>query len=199
MSQTKIKICGLFRPEDIACVNQAHPDYVGFVFAKSRRQVSPQQAKTLVDRLAPGITPVGVFVDAPISQVIDLLQTQVIQVAQLHGGESEAYIEKVKAITHRPVIKSIVVQKPEDILLWQNSSADFLLLDYGAGDGQSFDWALTAHCNRPYFLAGGICAANLPQALTLAPYGIDISSGAETDGLKDAAKIADLVATVRQS
>lgn len=198
MSHTKVKICGLFRPEDISAANQAQPDYIGFVFAKSRRQVSPQQAEMLRAKLSPDIVPIGVFVNAPISHVLSLLEAHIIDGAQLHGDEEESYIETLKARTAKPIIKAVCVKSHQDILSWQKTRADFLLLDYGAGEGKTFDWSLTARCNRPYFLAGGICADNLPYALERSPYGVDVSSGVETLGYKDPQKIAAFVKTVRQ-
>src|SRR5665648_803269 len=126
----KIKICGLFRAEDIYFVNQAMPDYVGFVFAKSRRQVSAEQAEQFRDKLNKGIIPVGVFVDEPVDKVALLLEKGIIEIAQLHGREDEEYISKLKALTHKPIIKAVSVKTKEDIIKAQRSIADFLCLLY---------------------------------------------------------------------
>lgn len=194
---TKIKICGLFRAEDIAYVNAAQPDYIGFVFAKSRRQITGEAARVLREQLAPGITPVGVFVNAPQTEIVQLYREGIIGIAQLHGEESCAYVEglKEKGI---PVIKAVRVESEADILMHMDSPADYLLLDNGAGGtGKAFDWRLLQTCTRPYFLAGGVNLDNISNALSFQPYCVDVSSGAETEGVKDGEKISLLVETVK--
>ena len=196
---TRIKICGLFRDEDIAAVNEAQPDYVGFVFAPSRRQVSADLAMRLSRQLSSAITPAGVFVNPDPGQVAELCQAGIIRMAQLHGQESETDIQRLKNSCAIPVIKAIRMDAPVDLAAWQSSSADYLLLDQGSGGtGQSFDWRQIPALTRPYFLAGGIDAENLAAALALAPYAIDVSSGVETAGFKDGAKILQMVQLVRQ-
>ncbi len=193
---TKLKICGLFRAADIAYVNAAQPDYIGFVFAKSRRQVTPALARALRERLSPGIIPVGVFVDAPQAEILKLYRENIIGVAQLHGGESRAYIESLKE-KGVPVIKAVRVESEADILAHMDSPADYLLLDNGAGGtGTAFDWCLLSACTRPYFLAGGVSLSNIADALKIQPYCVDVSSGAETDGVKDGEKIRLLAEAV---
>jgi len=195
----KIKICGLFQREDIDYVNEALPDYIGFVFARSRRQVSAEQAENLRKNLDAGIHTVGVFVDAPIEDAVSLLKNGVIDIAQLHGSEDEEYMLRLKSETHSQIIKAIRVESEEDILNAQNSPADFLLLDHGAGGtGEAFDWKLIRECRKPYFLAGGIHAGNINQAIeTGNPFAIDLSSGVETNGVKDKDKILDIIRRVR--
>ena len=196
---SKVKICGLTRPEDIAAVNAVRPDYVGFVFAKSRRQVTPEQARKLKDLLAPGIQAAGVFVNAPVEEMVSLARAGTIELIQLHGGEDEATVRQVKAATGLPVIKAVSVRAAEDVDRWRASAADFLLLDNGAGGtGKVFDWSLLPPLDRPWFLAGGLTEANIPEALKLSPYCLDISSGAETDGLKDKDKIRRIVEMIRK-
>lgn len=196
---TKIKICGLFREEDISYVNEARPDYAGFVFAKSRRQVTPAQADALRAGLLPGILPVGVFVNADYREIISLYRAGIIAMAQLHGQEDEAYIRRLGARSGgMPVMKAVRVERAEDILAWQDSAADYLLLDHGSGGtGVSFDWKLIPKMEKPYFLAGGIHLGNIEAALALHPYGIDVSTGAEEGGVKSREKIIRLVQTVR--
>lgn len=196
---TKIKICGLFRPEDVDYVNAAMPDYIGFVFAESRRQVSRGQAERLRSRLHENIIPVGVFVNEPIEQVAKLLDEGVIHMAQLHGREDEDYILKLKAITGKPVIRAISVKTSLDVQLAQGSSADYILLDQGkGGSGVSFDWGLINGANRPFFLAGGLNLENIRDAVEkVKPYAVDLSSGVETDGLKDKYKIMEIVRRIR--
>lgn len=195
---TKLKICGLFREADIACVNAAGPDYIGFVFAKSRRQVTHAQALTLRELLRPGIVPVGVFVNAPEEEIARLYREGIIEIAQLHGGESRAYVDglKQKGI---PTIKAVRVESEADILSHMDSPADYLLLDNGAGGtGTAFDWGVLSTCTRPYFLAGGVNLDNIAEAIAHKPYCIDVSSGAEADGVKDGEKIRRLVETVHK-
>ncbi|HWQ79417.1 MAG TPA: phosphoribosylanthranilate isomerase [Anaerovoracaceae bacterium] len=200
----KIKICGLFREQDIEYVNEALPDYVGFVFAESRRQVTAGQAEALKQKLAPGILAVGVFRDAPLEEPALLLKAGVIDMAQLHGGEDEEYVIRLKTETRHPVIKAIRVKREEDIEAARGNPADFLLLDHGmGGTGQTFDWSLVQECGKPFFLAGGIHAGNLEQAMktgapfVAGPYAIDVSSGAETGGIKDREKILEIVRRIR--
>ncbi|MDR2484766.1 MAG: phosphoribosylanthranilate isomerase [Treponema sp.] len=197
----KIKICGLFRSEDTAFVNEAEPDYTGFVFAKSRRQVSAAEALRLREKLKDGIIPVGVFVNAPIEEIHALYRDGVIAAAQLHGGEDEAYIAALKALCPLPVIKALrgdALQGADTGRL--RGGADYLLFDGGAGGaGTPFDWSLLdpAGPALPWFLAGGITADNIRDAAAFNPYGIDVSSGAETRGVKDKDKIIRLVELAR--
>ncbi|WP_088188111.1 phosphoribosylanthranilate isomerase [Desulfosporosinus sp. FKA] len=195
----KIKICGLFQNCDIDFVNEAKPDFIGFVFAKSRRQVSVEWAKAMRSNLSPEITPVGVFVNESITKVADLLNDHIIEMAQLHGNEGETYIRELKTLTAKPIIKAVQVKVHADIEAMQDSEADFLLLDQGAGGtGQTFDWSLVGEVKKPFFLAGGLKADNIEQAIRAAkPFAVDLSSGVETDGKKDKAKILEIVRRMR--
>ena len=200
MSGTKIKLCGLSRPRDIRAVNALKPEFVGFVFAPgSRRYVSPQQAKALKALLSPEIRAVGVFVDEEVERVAELLDSGVIDLAQLHGGEDNGYIRRLRALTDRPVIQAFRVRSEEDVRRAADSGADHILLDAGAGTGTAFDWGLLRQIRRPYFLAGGLGLHNVEKAVEeLHPYGVDVSSGIETDGVKDPDKMAAFVAAVRK-
>ena len=196
---TRIKICGLFRDCDIDYVNEALPDYIGFVFAESRRQVSAEKAAEMRKRLEPSIVPVGVFVNAPLENIVRLYREGVIEIAQLHGSEDEDYIKSLKQSCGAPVIKAVRVEKSDDIERLKNTSAEYLLLDNGAGGtGKAFDWSLIADIDKPFFLAGGVKAENIDAALKLKPFAVDISSGAETDGFKDREKILRLVRRIRE-
>ncbi len=202
----KIKICGLSRAEDIAAANNAQPDYIGFVFAKSRRQVSPEKAAELRRGLAAGIQAVGVFVNEPAENVARLAEGGVIDIIQLHGDEDEAYLQNLRQLTDKPIIKAVRVQSPEQILRAEKLPCDMLLLDtytpgqYG-GSGQMFDRSLLPKLTKPWFMAGGLAADNLAAAVRECgenlPYAVDVSSGAETDGVKDAEKMLKLVQIVR--
>lgn len=197
---TKIKFCGLSRPCDIAAANKLWPEYIGFVFApKSRRYVTPEQAADLKRMLAPGIQAVGVFADEPAENVAALLERGVIDIAQLHGGEDEAYIEKLRTLVRKPIIKAFRIRAAEDVRAAESSKADAVLLDSGAGTGSVFDWALLWGVKRPYFLAGGLNARNVGEAVSrLRPCAVDVSSGIETDGVKDIEKMAAFAAAVRK-
>lgn len=200
-NKIKIKLCGLMRPSDIEAANLLHPDYVGFVFArKSRRYVSLERVKTLQELLHPDILAVGVFVDEKPDAVAAWLAAGVIDLAQLHGGEDEAYMEKLRGLTDKPIIKAFSVKGEGDIRNANESSADYVLLDAGdGGTGTAFDRELLAGMNRPYFLAGGLEPSTVGEAVRRwRPYGVDVSSGIETDGVKDAEKMREFVDHVRK-
>ena len=197
---TRIKLCGLIRPCDIEAANRLKPDYIGFVFAiKSRRYVSPEQAEALKKQLSPEIRAVGVFVNEDPETVAGLLNRGIIDLAQLHGREDEAYLTRLRELTDRPLLQAFRVAGEEDLHRAESSSADGILLDAGAGDGAVFDWKLLKGWSRPYFLAGGLEPGNVREAIRiLQPWGVDVSSGIETDGKKDPEKMAAFVTAVRE-
>ena len=197
----KIKLCGLTRPCDIEAVNELQPDYIGFVFAKkSRRYVSPEKAEELKAMLAPGIQAVGVFVNEEPEQIVSLLEAGIIDVAQLHGQEDEREIRRLRELTDHPLIQAFRIDTEQDVERANASTADYVLLDSGAGGtGTVFDWDLLQAIRRPYFLAGGLDTENLGTVKAkLNPYGIDVSSGIETDGYKDKKKMTAFVAAARK-
>lgn len=200
----KIKICGLTRKEDIAAVNQYMPDYIGFVFAGSRRKVTGETAKELKEKLNPAIRAAGVFVNEEISVIERICRENIIDIVQLHGDEGLEYVMELKKRIQKPVIKAFRIQNYSQLEEAGNFNSDMLLLDayhpetYG-GSGKSFDWNLLKGLKRPYFLAGGIDAGNIETAIKeYSPYCIDVSSGAETKGQKDPEKIAELISIVRR-
>lgn len=199
---TKIKICGLFRPCDIEYINRTMPDWCGFIinFPRSHRSLTPEQVRKLRRNLDGAVTPVGVFVDQPVEIVAALLNEGTISIAQLHGHEDPAYITALrKAAPGCTVWKAFKIRAPEDLEAANASPADLVLLDNGYGTGESFDWALADGIARPYLLAGGLTPENIPQAIKqLHPYGLDISSGVETDKQKDSDKIQAAVAAARK-
>ncbi len=206
-SKTKIKICGLRRLEDIALANTiAHrPDYIGFVFATSSRQVDFDTAQRLQAALDPAIKAVGVFVNHDPTEINALVNAGIIDVVQLLGSETEADICALKAAhPQTPMIKAVSVRGTEDVLAWANSKADYLLLDNGAGGtGQAFDWGVLPQLKnftKPYFIAGGLTPENVADVLPFAPYGVDVSGGVEdkNTGDKDPARVAKLIKTVRE-
>ena len=200
--KTKIKICGLRRREDILAVNEARPDYCGFIieFPKSFRSVTADKVRELVKDLSPEIKGVGVFVNAPVEFVSGLLNDGTLALAQLHGQEDEAYIRELKKLTDKPIIKAFSVKTSEDIEKALQSPADYILLDQGSGGtGMTFDWSLIPKIERPFFLAGGIGSENLEQAIReIRPYAVDLSSSVETDKWKDPKKIRNVVDIVRK-
>jgi len=200
--RTKIKICGLKRPEDITYVNEAKPDYCGFIigFPKSNRNVTGVQLRELTARLASDIIPVGVFVNAAPERVEELLLDGIIHIAQLHGQEDETYIRRIQKNTGHQVIKAFSVKTAQDIENALKSPADYIMLDQGGGGtGQTFDWSLIPEIDRPFFLAGGLGVENLETAVrTIHPYAVDLSSSVETDGVKDPEKIRKLMETIRK-
>ncbi|MCQ2451924.1 MAG: phosphoribosylanthranilate isomerase [Oscillospiraceae bacterium] len=184
----KIKLCGLSRPEDILQANSLHPACIGFVFAKkSKRYVSPEKAAELKALLHPSILAVGVFVNEEPETVAELLNDGILDLAQLHGSEDDSYIRRLRQLTTRPILQAFRIDSPRDVLRANTSIADLVLLDSGGGGtGTAFDWQLLQGIQRPYFLAGGLNPDNIGSALAcLQPYGVDVSSGIETDGLKD--------------
>ena len=198
---TRIKICGLSRPEDVEAVNAAKPDFCGFVinFPKSRRNVSPERLRALRERLDGDIIPAGVFVNQPPELVAELQNQGVITVAQLHGSEDETYLARLRELTGgKPVWKAFRVRTAADVEAARRSTADRFLLDNGTGTGAAFDWKLVGDMGRRGILAGGLTPENLPEAVrVLNPWCADLSSGVETDGRKDPAKILAAVEAVR--
>lgn len=197
---SKIKICGLSRKCDIDYVNELMPDYIGFVFAKSRRQIDRRKAEKLREMLNENIQTVGVFVNEDINKVAYMANNSIIDIIQLHGSEDETYVKSLRYKTDAKIIKAFKINSYEDIKMANESDAEYILLDNGnGGTGESFDWGYVDNIGRPYFLAGGINESNLGAALRLQPYAIDLSSGIETDGFKDYNKIKNVIRTVRGS
>ena len=199
---TRIKICGLSRPCDVAFVNEARPDWCGFIidFPRSHRSVTPREALALRRQLAPGIVPVGVTVDQPVEAVAALLRDGVVDVAQLHGTEDECYLAALRTLAPgHPLWKAFTLRTPDDLTAALASGADMILLDSSKGTGQTFDWSLLRGVARPFLLAGGLTPENIPRAVrAVHPWGVDLSSGVETDRRKDRDKILAAVAAARK-
>ena len=196
----KIKICGIKRLEDIEMVNRYKPDYIGFVFADSKRKVSHDLAKELRNNLDSDIIPVGVFVDSPQDEILRLFDDGIIEIAQLHGSESEQYILDLKKKTNGElkIINAIEMTQEIDLLEYNDSSSDYLLLDSGKGSGKTFDWSLIRKdIKKEFFLAGGLNSENVAPAINeFNPYAIDLSSSLETDGFKDENKIKEIMEVI---
>lgn len=195
---TKIKMCGLSRPEDIAFANEVRPDYIGFVFAKkSSRYVTPEKAAELAAKLDKSIVPVGVFVDSDFEEIMHTVNLGAIRIAQLHGNEPEELVKRLQE-NGVPVIRAFQIKSEDDVKKAETSCADHILLDSGKGSGLTFDWSVLKNATRPYFLAGGLDPQNVSRAVNdLHPYAVDVSSGLETDGVKDRNKMIAFAAAVR--
>ena len=215
----KVKMCGISKVETIPAVVEAKPDYMGLVFAPSKRQVTVDQAKTLVEELHKQYTKrynngaeqsnndeiktVGVFVNETLDNLVSIATEANLDVVQLHGDEDEAFIQSLKGRTNVEVWKAVQIRSAADAEAWIDSSADMLLFDAyhkdeRGGTGEVFDWSCLDVFERPFMLAGGIDSTNVARAIrTVRPYGIDISSGIETDGVKDDEKIKAFTNIVR--
>ena len=215
----KVKMCGISQIETIPAVVEAKPDYMGLVFAPSKRQVTVAQAKTLVEELHKGyakkyssdteqdkddtIKTVGVFVNETVDNLVTIANEANLDAVQLHGDEDEAFIQSLKERTNVEVWKAVQIQSAADAEAWIDSSADMLLFDAyhkdeRGGTGEVFDWSCLDAFERPFMLAGGIDCTNVARAIrTVRPYGIDISSGIETNGVKDDVKITAFTKIVK--
>ena len=215
----KVKMCGISKVETIPAVVEAKPDYMGLVFASSKRQVTVDQAKTLVEELHKQYTKrynngaeqsnddeiktVGVFVNETLENLVKIAKEANLDAVQLHGDEDEAFIQSLKERTNVEVWKAVQIRSAADAEAWIDSSADMLLFDAyhkdeRGGTGEVFDWSCLDEFERPFMLAGGIDSTNVARAIrTVRPYGIDISSGIETKGVKDDEKIKAFTNIVR--
>lgn len=196
----KIKICGIRRQEDIDIINKYKPDYMGFVFADSKRQVSHELASQLKNNLDSDIVSVGVFVNAEPEEIIGIFNDGIIEIAQLHGDENEEYINILKEKTNNElkIIKAVEMSDDKDLSVYDNLDVEYLLLDSGKGSGKTFDWRLiNEDLKKEFFLAGGINSSNVMEAIEqFHPFAIDLSSSLETDGYKDEMKIKEIMEAI---
>lgn len=202
---TRIKICGLMRPEDVAVANRLNPDYAGFLFAPSRRRVTEEAARDLIAGLAASIVPVGVFVDEAPEEIARIVRMCRLGVVQLHGAEGVAEMTSLRALVpaETSIWKALRVRDSGSLASLCDLPADRFLLDawhpeQAGGTGEAFDWRILAGVTIPFLLAGGLHAGNVADAIRLVrPWGVDVSSGVETDGRKDPERMAVFVAAVR--
>lgn len=190
----KIKICGLRRQEDVNYVNTLKPDFAGFILTDGfRRSVDKPTAKMLKSKIDSGIKAVGVFVNDDIDEINGFISEGIIDIVQLHGAESPDYCGKINA----PVIKYF---NPENFKNARKYNVDYYLFDSGTGTGHTFNWGKIPYCNKPFFLAGGLNCENISTALKLVkPFAVDISSGVETDGVKDYNKMKKIMEIIRRT
>lgn len=201
MTKTRIKLCGMWREVDIEGVNAARPDYVGFVidFPKSKRSLTRERVAQLSSQVDDRIVRVGVFVDEPQEFVAELFDAGTIDVAQLHGHEDEEYIARLRAISDVRIWQALQVRDAAATERARASSADMVVVDAGQGTGRVFDWSLVQGLDRDFILAGGLGPDNVAAAIEqVRPWGVDMSSGIETDGVKDPEKMRAAVAAVRK-
>ena len=201
---TKIKLCGMFRDCDIDYVNEAKPDYIGFIvmFPKSHRNIDLETALRLKSRLSPEIRSVAVSVNAPVEDFAEFARQGAADILQCHGNEDAEYIARLRELTGVPIIKAVKVTSAADIENAQTLGVDYLLLDSGTGSGVTFDHSLIDRdkIRVPFFLAGGLTPENLGAVIRdISPFAVDLSSGIETDKLKDREKILAAVKEARNA
>lgn len=201
MTDTKIKFCGLRREEDVKFAASLDADFMGFILTdRFKRYIAPEEVARLKEFVSSTTKTVGVFVDEPIDYVISTAKTAKLDMIQLHGSEDDSYIVEIKEKTGLPIIKMIKPLSEDDIITARNSKADLILLDSGAGGtGKVFDWSLAERLGRDYILAGGLTPDNAAEAAQrLKPFAVDVSSGVETEGIKDFSKMKAFAAEVRK-
>ena len=194
-----VKLCGMRRVEDMEAVNRTMPDYAGTICSPGfKRSVTMETAGQLRAALDPKIPLVGVFVNEEIGRIRSFLEAGIIQIVQLHGAEDAAYLERLRQVTDVPIFNAYQIKQKRDLTAALKSTADRILLDSGTGSGEKLDWSLLTDLTRPFLLAGGLTPENVTSALEqVHPAGVDVSSGIETDGWKDAEKMARFVAACR--
>ena len=200
---TKVKICGITHEVEISIMNELNPDFVGFVFAsKSRHFIAPEHAGLLRSKLKRGIKTVGVFTNASLRNVALTMETAGLDMVQLHGDETAEYIAALREYIHCPIMKVVKVSKPIDADKAMYTTADYVMLDGGsAGSGKSFDWSLLGNMRRNFFLSGGLTPENIHEALRLEPkpFGLNVSSGVESNKIKDYRKVMKFILAVRDA
>ena len=200
----RVKLCGMSREADIRCVNEAGPDYIGFMFyERSRRYVDPGKAARLRKMMRPGILAAGVFVNRAEEEILQIAEECALDLLQLHGAETPEFLSRVRERSGLPVVKAVSMTdggSGAPLAAWEDSDADFLLLDNGkGGTGKTFNHGAIGRVRKPFFLAGGLNASNIREAvLSVRPYAVDVSSGIETDGVKDPAKITEIMEIIRR-
>ncbi len=205
----RVKICGITNETEVEILNRQLPDYAGFVFAKSRRQLTPEAAGRLAGKLKSPIRKVGVFVNAAQEDLLEAAAEAGLGAVQLHGDEAPGYIDSLRRRLDSGVEiwKAIRVKGPDSISEIKKYAADRYLLDayiegsYG-GAGKSFDWkyAEAAGAHGCIILAGGLNPGNVISAISaVKPFAVDVSSGVESDGGKDEAKIGAFMNAVKEA
>ena len=200
MTDTKIKFCGLRREEDVKFAASLDAGFMGFILTnRFRRYIEPSEVARLKAFVPASCKTVGVFVDEPVDYVVSAAETARLDMIQLHGNEDDGYINDIKEKTGLPVIKMVKPVSESDIIAARHCVADLILLDSGTGTGKVFDWSLIRNLDRDYILAGGLTPENVGEAVErLNPFAVDVSSGVETEGIKDFSKMKAFAAEVRK-
>jgi len=197
--RTRLKICGITNKEDAVMVSNLGADALGFVFAESKRKITPEKAREIIEMLPPFITTVGIFMDTSLTEINEISEFTSIDAVQLHGNETPEYCDKIK----KKIIKSILINETDakESLLskMQYYSVSAFILDPGKGSGKTFDWEIAKEIEKPIIIAGGLTPDNVKKVITnLHPYGVDVSTGVEKDyGIKDREKVEKFITEVR--
>ena len=196
----RVKICGINSPEDVEIVNELKPDYVSFAFYKNKRQVTYEKARKLKQLLDKDIRVIGVFVDENTNVVASAANDDLLDVIEFHGNEGPGEIERIKAFTEKPIIQGFRIRSRADVELALDSHADSILMYSDSESGVPMDWKLLKNVTRPYFLAGGLNADNIEKAIKIChPFAVSVTTGVETDGIKDREKMAAFIKMARRT
>ena len=196
----RVKICGINSPEDVEIVNELKPDYVSFAFYKNKRQVTYEKARKLKQLLDKDIRVIGVFVDENTNVVASAANDDLLDVIEFHGNEGPGEIERIKAFTEKPIIQGFRIRSRADVELALDSHADSILMYSDSESGIPMDWKLLMNVTRPYFLAGGLNADNIEKAIKIChPFAVSVTTGVETDGIKDREKMAAFIKIARRT
>ena len=196
----RVKICGINSPEDVEIVNELKPDYVSFAFYKNKRQVTYEKARKLKQLLDKDIRVIGVFVDENTNVVASAANDDLLDVIEFHGNEGPGEIERIKAFTEKPIIQGFRIRSRADVELALDSHADSILMYSDSESGILMDWKLLTNVTRPYFLAGGLNADNIEKAIKIChPFAVSVTTGVETDGIKDREKMAAFIKMARRT
>ena len=196
----RVKICGINSPEDVEIVNELKPDYVSFAFYKNKRQVTYEKARKLKQILDKDIRVIGVFVDENTNVVASAANDDLLDVIEFHGNEGPGEIERIKAFTSKPIIQGFRIRSRADVEVALDSHADSILMYSDSECGVPMDWKLLTNVTRPYFLAGGLNAYNIEKAIKIChPFAVSVTTGVETDGIKDREKMAAFIKMARRT
>ena len=196
----RVKVCGINSPEDVEIVNELKPDYVSFAFYKNKRQVTYEKARKLKQILDKDIRVIGVFVDENTNVVASAANDDLLDVIEFHGNEGPGEIERIKAFTEKPIIQGFRIRSRADVELALDSHADSILMYSDSESGVPMDWKLLKNVTRPYFLAGGLNADNIEKAIKIChPFAVSVTTGVETDGIKDREKMAAFIKMARRT
>ncbi|MFB1080923.1 phosphoribosylanthranilate isomerase [Jeotgalibacillus sp. JSM ZJ347] len=196
-----VKICGLMKKEDVTTAVESGADYIGFVFADSKRRISYSHAANISSHIPDYVKKVGVFVNPSIDEVNEAVAVAKLDFIQLHGDESPEFCSKMP----KPVIKAFSISEQTDIENMKQYQVAHILADapgadYRGGSGHTFDWSMIKNSPQEVILAGGLTPENVSEAIReTAPLGVDVSSGVETNGQKDDKKITAFIRQAKGS